>query len=214
MHICIGMYVCVHIVVHMHFNLSAYTCVFTSTPVTCCSLPSCREPAKTQWLGVGRWCPLTDAQMSSRCARCPRLTAESCLQRLCGFDRDLNSVWARISYVGFFSTPLFFEKKTGVVCENERTSNKKCENERTSLSPRASLSCWHTKIYQRNVEWQRKSGWQHNTTKHLTREWRTDRTCAVTRRRTGLNHLSQHLTHWLPARDNQTSGPGNPFFSL
>jgi len=34
----------------------------------------------------------------------------------------------------------------------------------------------------------------------------TDRTCAATRRRTGLNHLSQHLTHWLPARDNQASG--------
>jgi len=32
--------------------------------------------------------------------------------------------------------------------------------------------------------------------------------CAVTRRRTGLNHLSQHLRHWLPARDNQASGPG------
>ena len=47
-----------------------------------------------------------------------------------------------------------------------------------------------------NVEWQRKSGWQHNTTKHLTRACPTDRT---TRRRTGLNHLSQHLTHWFPA---------------
>ena len=46
------------------------------------------------------------------------------------------------------------------------------------------------------------------------RAWRTDRTCAATRRRTGLNHLSQHLTHWLPARDNQASGPGKPFFSL
>ena len=37
--------------------------------------------------------------------------------------------------------------------------------------------------------------------------WRTDRTCATTRRRTGLNHLSQHLRHCLPARDNQASGP-------
>jgi len=54
------------------------------------------------------------------------------------------------------------------------------------------------------------------TTKHLTRAWRTDRTCAATRQRTGLNHISQHLRHWLPARDNQTSGPDNykPFFSL
>jgi len=34
-----------------------------------------------------------------------------------------------------------------------------------------------------------------------------DCTCAATRRRTGLNHLSQHLRHWLPARDNQVSGP-------
>ena len=35
-----------------------------------------------------------------------------------------------------------------------------------------------------------------------------DRTCAATRRRAGLNHLSQHLRHWRPARDNQASGPG------
>jgi len=86
-------------------------------------------------------------------------------------------------------------------------------------------SCWHTKQYQRNVEWWRKSGCQHNTTKHLTRVWRTDRTCVATRRRTGLNHLSQHLRHWFPARDNQVSGPVSlrettrlqgytPFFSL
>jgi len=30
----------------------------------------------------------------------------------------------------------------------------------------------------------------------------------ATRGRTGLNHFSQHLRHWLPARDNQASGPG------
>jgi len=54
----------------------------------------------------------------------------------------------------------------------------------------------------------------HNTTNHLTRAWRKDRTCAATRRRTGLNHLSQHLRHFFPARDNQASGPDKPFFSL
>ena len=36
----------------------------------------------------------------------------------------------------------------------------------------------------------------------------TDQTCATTQRRTGLHHLSQHLRHWLPVRDNQVSGPG------
>jgi len=47
-----------------------------------------------------------------------------------------------------------------------------------------------------------------------TRAWRTDRTCAATRRRARLNHLSQCLRHWLPARDNQ-AGPGDkPFSSL
>jgi len=51
--------------------------------------------------------------------------------------------------------------------------------------------------------------------KDLTRTWRTDRTCAVTRRRTGLIHLSQYLRHWFPARDNQSSGPPyKTFFSL
>jgi len=45
-------------------------------------------------------------------------------------------------------------------------------------------------------------------TGYLTGVWRTDRTCAATRRRTVLIHLSQHLRHWLPARDNQASGPG------
>jgi len=30
----------------------------------------------------------------------------------------------------------------------------------------------------------------------------------ATRRRTGLIHLSEQLRHWLPARDNQASGPG------
>ena len=31
----------------------------------------------------------------------------------------------------------------------------------------------------------------------------------------GLNHHSQYLRHWLPARDNQASGPGDkPFSSL
>jgi len=49
----------------------------------------------------------------------------------------------------------------------------------------------------------------------LTRAWRTDRSCAATRRRTGLNHHSQYLRHWLPARDNQASGPGDkPLSSL
>ena len=48
-----------------------------------------------------------------------------------------------------------------------------------------------------------------------TQAWRTDRTCAATRRRAVLNHLSQCASHWLPARDNQASGPGdNPFSSL
>jgi len=48
-----------------------------------------------------------------------------------------------------------------------------------------------------------------------THAWRTDQTCAATRRRAGLNHHSQCLRHWLPARDNQASGPGdNPFSSL
>ena len=56
--------------------------------------------------------------------------------------------------------------------------------------------------------------WQHNTTTHLTRAWRTDQTCTATRQRTGLNHLSQHLRRWLPALDNQASGPGKPFFLL
>ena len=47
-----------------------------------------------------------------------------------------------------------------------------------------------------------------------TRAWRTDRTCAATRRRARLNHLFQCLRHWLPARDNQ-AGPGDkPFSSL
>ena len=42
-----------------------------------------------------------------------------------------------------------------------------------------------------------------------------DRTCAATRRRTGLNHHSQYLRHWFPARDNQASGPGDkPLSSL
>jgi len=51
-----------------------------------------------------------------------------------------------------------------------------------------------------------------------TQEWmatqydQTSDTCMAnrpnTRRRTGLNHLSQDLTRWLPARDNQASGPG------
>ena len=51
--------------------------------------------------------------------------------------------------------------------------------------------------------------------KRRNRAWRTDRTCAATRRRAGLNHLSQCLRHWLPARDNQASGPGDkPFSSL
>jgi len=36
----------------------------------------------------------------------------------------------------------------------------------------------------------------------------------ATRRRTGLNHLSQCLRHWIPARDNQASGPGDKPFSL
>ena len=37
----------------------------------------------------------------------------------------------------------------------------------------------------------------------------------ATRRRAGLNHFSQCLWHWLPARDNQASGPGDkPFSSL
>ena len=58
----------------------------------------------------------------------------------------------------------------------------------------------------------RKSGCKHNTTKYLTRTWRTDHTCAVTRRRTGLNHFSQYLTQWFPARDNQTSGVTSPSF--
>jgi len=41
------------------------------------------------------------------------------------------------------------------------------------------------------------------------------RTCAATRRRAGLNHLSQYLRHSLLARDNQASGPGDkPFSSL
>jgi len=39
---------------------------------------------------------------------------------------------------------------------------------------------------------------------------RTDRTCAATRRRAGLNHFSQCLRHWLPARDNQASGLTSP----
>ena len=47
-----------------------------------------------------------------------------------------------------------------------------------------------------------------------TRACRTDRTCAATRRRAGLNNLSQCLSHWLPARDNQASGPGDKPFSL
>ena len=48
-----------------------------------------------------------------------------------------------------------------------------------------------------------------------TRAWRTDQTCAATRRRTGLNHHSQYLRHRLPARDNQASGPGDkPLSSL
>ena len=46
-----------------------------------------------------------------------------------------------------------------------------------------------------------------------TRACRTDRTCAATRRRAGLNNLSQCLSHWLPARDNQASGPGDKTFS-
>ena len=49
----------------------------------------------------------------------------------------------------------------------------------------------------------------------LTRAWQMDQTCAATRRRAGLNHLSQYLRHWLPARDNQASGPSDkPFSSL
>jgi len=56
---------------------------------------------------------------------------------------------------------------------------------------------------------------QKKQTYGCSRAWRTDRTCAATRRRAGLNHPSQHLRHWLPARDNQASGPGNePFSSL
>ena len=47
-----------------------------------------------------------------------------------------------------------------------------------------------------------------------TRAWRKDQTCEATRRRARLNHLSQCLRHWLPARDNQ-AGPGDkPFSSL
>ena len=47
------------------------------------------------------------------------------------------------------------------------------------------------------------------------RERRKERKRATTRRRTGLIHLSQHLRHWLPVRDNQASEPGyKPFFSL
>jgi len=38
-------------------------------------------------------------------------------------------------------------------------------------------------------------------------------TCAATRRHAGLNHLSQYLGHWLPARDKQASGPGDKPFS-
>jgi len=50
---------------------------------------------------------------------------------------------------------------------------------------------------------------QGSRTSGSTRAWRTDRTWAATRRRAGLNHLSQCLRHWLPARDNQVSGPGD-----
>jgi len=57
--------------------------------------------------------------------------------------------------------------------------------------------------------------WRHITKKKKSHPWRRDRTCAATRRRTGLNHLSQCLRHWLPARDNQASWPGDkPFSSL
>ena len=49
----------------------------------------------------------------------------------------------------------------------------------------------------------------------LTRAWQMDQTCAATRRRAGLNHHSQYLRHWIPARDNQALGPGDkPFSSL
>jgi len=62
--------------------------------------------------------------------------------------------------------------------------------------------------------WQKPSHWRLNPcdfkdpdNSGSTRAWRTDRTCAATRRRAGLNHLSQCLRPWLPARDNQASGP-------
>ena len=41
----------------------------------------------------------------------------------------------------------------------------------------------------------------------------SERTCAATRRRAGLNLLSQCLRHWLPARDNKAPGPGEKPFS-
>jgi len=64
--------------------------------------------------------------------------------------------------------------------------------------------------------WQKPSYWRLNPCDFKagsTRAWRTDRTCAATRRCAGLNHLSQYLRHWLPARDNQASGPGDKLFS-
>jgi len=77
-------------------------------------------------------------------------------------------------------------------------------------------------IYNGVRAWQKSSQWHLNPCdfKDLdisgsTRAWRTNWTCAVTRRRAGLNHLSQCLRHWLPARDNQASGKGDkPFCSL
>jgi len=42
-----------------------------------------------------------------------------------------------------------------------------------------------------------------------SRACRMDWTCTATRRRPGLNHLSQCFRHWLPARDNKALGPGD-----